>query len=95
MHHLARGIVGRGVLLDVARHLGVEHLDPGFPIGPDELDGARAQGVTVGAGDIVLVHTGHVGWKLGLAPGSPEATNRSEPGISTARSRGSTITTSR
>jgi len=84
VHHLARGIVGRGVLLDVARHLGAEHLEPGFPIGPDELDGAaKAHGVTVGAGDIVLVHTGHVGWKLGLAPGSPEATNRSEPGIST------------
>ena len=84
VHHLAHGIVGRGVLLDVARLLGVEHLEPGFPIGPDELDGAAsAQGVTVGPGDIVLVHTGHVGWKLGLTPGSPEATSRSEPGIST------------
>jgi kynurenine formamidase len=84
VHHLARGIVGRGVLLDVARHLGAEHLEPGFPVGPDELDGAaRAQGVTIGAGDIVLVHTGHVGWKLGLTPGSPDAANRSEPGIST------------
>jgi len=84
VHHLARGIVGRAVLLDVARHAGVEHLEPGFPIGPDELDGAAAaQGVTVGAGDILLVHTGHVGWKLGLTPGSPEAITRSEPGIST------------
>jgi kynurenine formamidase len=84
VHHLARGIVGRGVLLDVARHLDTEHLDPGFPIGPDELDGAAAaQGVSVNAGDIVLVRTGHVGWKLGLTPGSPEANTRSEPGIST------------
>ena len=72
------------MVLDVARHLGVEHLEPGFPIGPDELDGtAAAQGVTVGAGDIVLVHTGHVGWKLGLPAGSADAANRSEPGIST------------
>jgi kynurenine formamidase len=71
-------------LLDVARHLGVVHLEPGLPIGPDELDGAAAaQGVHVGPGDIVLVHTGHVGWKLGLPARSPEATNRSEPGIST------------
>ena len=85
VHHLARhGIVGRAVLLDVARQLGVEHLEPGFPVGPDELDAAAAaQGVTVGAGDILLVHTGHVGWKLGLAPGSPDALTRSEPGIST------------
>jgi kynurenine formamidase len=84
VHHLARGIVGRAVLLDVARHAGVEHLEPGFPVGPDELDGtAKAQGVTVGPGDIVLVHTGHLGWKMGLAAGSPEAVMRSEPGIST------------
>jgi len=84
VHHLACGIVGRAVLLDVARHLGVAHLEPGLPIGPDELDGAAAaQGVHVHPGDIVLVHTGHVGWKLGLPAGSPEATNRSEPGIST------------
>src|SRR6478752_9633458 len=73
IHRLARGIVGRAVLLDVARHLDMEHLDPGFPIGPDELDGAAtAQNVQVGAGDIVLVRTGQVGWKLGLAPGSPD-----------------------
>jgi kynurenine formamidase len=85
VHHLARqGIVGRAVLLDVARHLGVDRLEPGFPVGPDELDGAtRAQGVDVGAGDIVLVRTGHVGWKLGLAPNAPEAASRHEPGIST------------
>jgi kynurenine formamidase len=84
IHHLARGIVGRGVLLDVARHLGVEHLEPGFPVGPDELDGAAgAQGLAVGAGDILLVRTGHVGWKIGLAPDDPAATSRHEPGIST------------
>jgi len=84
VHHLARGIVGRAVLLDVARHAGVEHLEPGFPIGPDELDlAANAQGVTVGPGDIVLVHTGHLGWKATLAAGSPDAVMRSEPGIST------------
>ena len=84
VHHLARGIVGRAVLLDVARHAGVEHLEPGFPVGPDELDGAAsAQGVTVGPGDIVLVHTGHLGWKMTREAGSPEATMRSEPGIST------------
>jgi kynurenine formamidase len=82
IHHLARGIVGRAVLLDVARHLGVEHLEAGFPIGPDELDGAAAaQRVEVAAGDIVLVHTGHLNWKMGLDRGSADARSRSEPGI--------------
>src|SRR6478736_2675679 len=54
VHHLANGIVGRAVLLDVARHLDMEDLDPGFPIGPDELEGAAsAQGVDARTGDIV------------------------------------------
>ncbi len=85
IHRLARGIVGRAVLLDVARHLGVEHLEPGFPIGPTELDGtAAAQGVHVGAGDIVLVHTGHINWKISLEPNDPAARSRHEPGIALA-----------
>lgn len=84
VHHLARGLVGRAVLLDVARHLGVARLAPGFPVGPDELDGAaRARGVTVGAGDVLLVHTGHLAWKAGLESGDPAAASRHEPGIST------------
>ena len=82
IHHLARGIVGRAVLLDVARHMGVDRLEPGFPVGPDELDAtATAQGVGVGAGDIVLVRTGHLGWKMGLAATDPAARSRHEPGI--------------
>lgn len=82
VHHLADGIVGRMVLLDVARHLGVAHLEPGFAIGPDELDStAAAQGVDVRGGDVVLVRTGHVGWRLGEGRGSP-ATDRDEPGLS-------------
>jgi len=85
VHHLARhGIVGRALLLDIARHLGVERCEPGFPVGPDELDGAaHAQGVTVEAGDILLVRTGHLGWKMQLAPDAPERAARAEPGIST------------
>ena len=83
IHKLAAGIVGRAVLLDVARHLGVEHVDLGFGIGPDELDGAAAaQGVEVRAGDVVLVHTGHLEWKRTLDATDPNARTRHEPGIS-------------
>lgn len=55
-----KGITSRGVLLDVVRHRGAEtFLRLGNPITPSELDDvARAQGVTVGQGDIVLVRTG-------------------------------------
>lgn len=51
--------LGRGVLLDIACHVGVDWLEGTFPIGHDLLDEcAQAQGVDVGEGDFVLVRTG-------------------------------------
>jgi len=51
--------VGRGVLLDLARYQGVEALEPGYAIKPEELTAcAERQGVTVGEGDILLIRTG-------------------------------------
>jgi kynurenine formamidase len=56
------GIVGRGLLLDVAHDRGIDCLPDNEAISPDELDKvAAAQGVEVRAGDIVLVRTGRVG----------------------------------
>lgn len=52
-------LVTRGVLLDVARHLGVEHLPAGYAIGAEELEScAQARGIDVGQGDCVLIRTG-------------------------------------
>lgn len=52
-------LVGRGVLLDIARWKGVEHLGPGEPVTAEDLSAcARAQGVEPGPGDILLVRTG-------------------------------------
>lgn len=52
-------IVGRGVLLDVARQSGVDYLEMGHVIAPDDLDEcARLQGVVLTRGDICLVRTG-------------------------------------
>ncbi|MCZ6874178.1 MAG: cyclase family protein [bacterium] len=54
-------IVGRGVLLDVARYKGVKALEPGYAITVEDLDGtASAQGVEVQCGDILLTRTGHM-----------------------------------
>lgn len=54
------GLVGRGVLLDVPRLRGVPWLEPGEHVFAEDLEAAeRAQGVTVGKGDILLVRTGH------------------------------------
>jgi kynurenine formamidase len=54
------GVVGRGVLLDVPRVRGVSWLEPGDHIFRDDLEAAeREHGVTVAAGDILLIRTGH------------------------------------
>ncbi|WP_218129881.1 cyclase family protein [Pseudonocardia oroxyli] len=53
------GFAGRGVLLDLAGFLGVSWLESDHVIAPGELaDCARAQGVEIRAGDIVLLRTG-------------------------------------
>ena len=53
-------MVGRGVLLDVARFKGVDSLPDGYAISSAELDAcAKAQKVEVRKGDFVLVRTGH------------------------------------
>ena len=61
------GFVGRAVLLDVARHRGVDTLEVTEAIGGAELDAvAAAEGVEVGPGDILLVRTGLMGtWRRG------------------------------
>jgi kynurenine formamidase len=52
-------MVGRGVLLDVARFKGVDYLEDGYAISSAELDAcAAAQGVEVRKGDFVIVRTG-------------------------------------
>jgi kynurenine formamidase len=66
------GLVGRGVLLDVAGQRAAmgEPIDPSthFGIGPDLLDAtADAQAVQVEAGDVLLVRTGWAGWYDGLS----------------------------
>ena len=54
-------IVGRGVLLDVARWKGVRALEPGYAITVADLDAtAAAQRVDVRRGDLLLIRTGHM-----------------------------------
>jgi kynurenine formamidase len=57
---LRDGLVGRGVLLDIPGVRGRPWLDPGEHVFRDDLERAAArQGVEVGAGDVLLVRTGH------------------------------------
>lgn len=56
-----RTLVGRGVLLDVARARGVEQLAAGDVVAPDDLDAAAdLAGVTMQPGDIALIRTGWI-----------------------------------
>jgi kynurenine formamidase len=58
---MARGIVGRGVLIDMARFKGVPWLEPGYAITSTDLaHAAERQNVTIGSGDVLLVRTGHI-----------------------------------
>ncbi|EKN70994.1 putative cyclase [Neobacillus bataviensis LMG 21833] len=54
-------VICRGVLLDVAGYLGVEHMGPNEPIDAELLQKtAEKQGVTIQENDIVLVRTGWI-----------------------------------
>jgi kynurenine formamidase len=56
-----RGILSRGVLLDVARARGVDRLKAGDVVTPKDLEAAeRAAGVRAEPGDVLLVRTGHI-----------------------------------
>jgi len=72
-------IVTRGVVLDMVKYFGAgDHLEAGTAIGaPDIAAAAKAQGVAIGKGDVVLLHTG---WQQ-LAGSDPERFLRGEPGL--------------
>lgn len=71
-------LVGRGVLLDVAGHVGKQALPVDFCIGGEILAAvAAAAGVEVGVGDIVLLRTG---W-LGRHGDDEDAYFAGEPGL--------------
>ena len=80
IEHTKAKMVGRGVLLDVARYKGLESLEDGYGISNDELDAtAKAQSVDIRRGDFVIIRTGQLerclkagkwgGYAGGNAPG--------------------------
>lgn len=66
------GIVTRGVLLDIPRHLGKPWLEPAECIDPDQLDAAAAaHGVEIREGDALLVATGRDARRAEHGPWNP------------------------
>ena len=77
------GIVGRGVLLDIARLRGVDWLDPSEGVFPEDLEAAEAAaGVTVGPGDVLLCRFGAVAMRNALGPSKEVFARR--PGLHAA-----------
>jgi kynurenine formamidase len=69
IHHLRSGIVTRGVLLDIPAQRGVDALEPGEPVFPEDLEAAEEAGdLRVRAGDALLVRTGRWRWRAEHGP---------------------------
>jgi kynurenine formamidase len=72
-------LVGRAVIVDMAKHFGVETMEAGQHFGEAEIKAAsEAQGVTMGEGDIILFHTG---WTDGKFESDPTLWGSAEPGL--------------
>lgn len=75
-------MIGRGVMIDMAKHRGKTVLDAGESFGPDDIKAAaKAQGVEIRQGDVVLFHTG---WTDNMLESDPKAWVSGEPGIDNA-----------
>lgn len=84
IHHWASGIIGRGVLLDVAAHLGGAGYDPlaERSITADDLRAtAQAQGVELRPGDVLCVRTGWLAAYRGLDPAARAAIAEKKAGL--------------
>ncbi len=77
--HAVPPLVGRAVIIDMAKHMGKDLLAAGEHFGEAEITAAmEAQQITVNEGDIVLFHTG---WTDGMMESDPTAWGSTEPGL--------------
>lgn len=78
--HLVPPMVGRGVVLNMAKHFGMESLPAGkFFTAADIQAASKAQGVEIREGDVVLFYTG---WTDAKFESDPVAWASGEPGTS-------------
>jgi len=75
------GLVGRGVLLDMAKHFDVDMVEEGTPYTEEDIKAAaEAQGVTIGEGDVVLFNSNWMNLLDSDAP-DPARFGAAEPGV--------------
>ena len=69
IQNLKSGILSRGILIDIPLLKGVEFLEPGTAIYPEDLDAwEKKTGTKIGAGDIVLIRTGRWARRASAGP---------------------------
>lgn len=77
--HKVPPMIGRGLLIDMAKHFGVNHLKGGQAFGSKDIESAMTeQGVDIREGDVVLFHTGYTDAML---KSDPDAWGNTIPGI--------------
>jgi kynurenine formamidase len=77
--HQVPPLIGRAVLIDMAKHYGVATMEGGQGISSkDIMAAAKAQKTTVRQGDIVLFHTG---WTDGKLTSEPDVWVSTQPGL--------------
>jgi hypothetical protein len=96
-----QGIVGRGVLLDIAKLKGLEWMEPGERIFPEDLEAVeKDHRARVEEGDVLLIRTGRTRRRKAKAPGNlprrrcclcPGSTPPVWPGFTSAGSRSSAL----
>ncbi len=78
----ANGLVGRGVMIDVARYRGVPWLEPGEIITRAEIEAVeQAGGVRLESGDFMVLRTGHHRRRLELGAWDPGYTGQGRAGL--------------
>jgi len=71
IHNLKHGIFSRGILFDIPRLRGVDYLEPGTPIFPEELEAWENRiGTKVKPGDVIFIRTGRWARRAKVGPWS-------------------------
>ena len=72
IEHLKDGVVARGVLIDIARLKSVPYMDPSVPIYVEDIEAwEEMAGVTVAAGDVLLLRVGRWARRDAVGPWFP------------------------
>ncbi len=84
IEHLKTGVITRGVLLDIPRLKGVPYLEPGTAITVQDVEAwEKKAGVTLGAGDALLLYTGRWARRAKLGAWKPDTFAGFHPSVGT------------